>query len=537
MAKNAVAFIFIVGFFAAIAYIVTMGGADWRERDALVYGRGSDSKKLDPIAVDDGESVKVIINVYETLVRVGFDNKLGPCLATEWQPLTGGKHGYDFTIRKGVKYHDGTDLTPETVKQSLERLITFEGAPYGAFYKSIKQVSVIDGRVRVETHEPDATLLLNLAMFPACIVSPAAVNKHGKRFGTKDGAAVGTGPFRFSRWVPDQVVVVERNEAYWGKKAGVSRIEFRTVADNTQRLTLLKNGDLSYMDQPNPQDLKDIRSNGNLVLKMRDRGKESSLLYLALNTQQPPFDNVKFRQAIAHALDKETIAGLYHGAAQPAELPVPPGIHGHSKKVLGLEHDLALARKLLAESGVTEREFTLVHMSNPRPYILNPPEVARAIAGSLEKIGLKIKIMPYRWRRYLDLVQKGEHQMCLLGWSTDNGDADNFLSTFYSSKNTKKGSALNVSFFEDKKMDDMLAEARRTVDPARRNEVLERLYRYATQQSNIVPLIYARDMIVHSKFLENVQLHPLQKKFLWPIRITAAEKARQKKADKAKKDG
>ncbi len=516
MMKNAVAFLFTAGFVVALGFILTMGGSDWRERDTLVYGRGDDCKSLDPPSVGDGESVKVIVNIYETLVRVDFDNKLSPCLAAKWEPLDGAP-GYNFTIREGIKFHDGTRLDAEAVVASLTRLISDESAQYGSFYKTIKSVSHADGKVRIETTEPDATLLINLAMFPAAIVSPTAVKLHGKKFGYD--AAVGTGPFKFKRWVRDQLVVLERFDGYWGSKAGVARIEFRQVRDNRQRLNLLKNGDLSFMDGLNGQDIPEVQGHPDLVLKMRPRGKEISLLYMAMNCQTPPFDNEKFRQAIAHAVDKETISGLYHGSAQPAELPVPPGIHGYSTKVLGLQLDLEKAKKLLAESGVTQREFTLMHMSNPRPYILSPPEVARSIAGALGKIGLTIKIQPYPWKTYLDKVQRGEHQLCLLGWSTDNGDADNFLSTFYHSINTKKGSALNVSFFKDGEMDRLLVNARRVVDVAQRQTVLEQLYRYALQKSNIVPLIYARDAIAHSKHLEGVQLHPLSKKFLWPIRI------------------
>ncbi len=529
MAKNAAAFIFIVGFVVALAIIITMGGSDWRETDTLVYGRGDDSRSLDPADVDDGESVKVIQNIYETLYQVDFDNKLVPVLATKQEPLPDGAPGLLFTIRKGVKFHDGTEMTPEAVAFSLERLRN-SNSGYKSFYSTIKKVTVVDGKVRVETTEPDATLLLNLAMFPASIVSPTAIKTHGKQFGKK--VAVGTGPFKLTRWVKDVVVELERFKGYWGKPAGVSRIEFRKVKDNRQRLTLLRNGDLSYMDGLNPQDIKDVQSDPKLALKMRKRGHENSLLYMALNTQRPPFDNVKFRQAIAHAIDKETISSLYHGAGQPAELPVPPGIHGHSKEVLGLQHDVEKAKQLLKESGVTQTEFTLVHMSNPRPYILSPPEVARAIAGALKKIGLKIKIQPWPWGKYLSMVQNGEHQMCLLGWSTDNGDADNFLSTFYHSSNTKKGKASNVSFFVDKeKMDKLLKTARMTVDPAQRAKALEAVYKYAITQSPIVPLIYARDVIVHSKHLKGVRLHPLQNKFLWPISITK-KKAETKKSAK-----
>ncbi len=257
---------------------------EWVKTNTLVYGRGDDSLSLDPAYVDDGESVKVIETIYETLLRVGAGGRLEPWLATRWSVLDG-FHGYVFTIRKNVWFHDGTPMTPAAVAASLNRLLASR-SPYLTFYQTIKRVSAAGQQVRVETSKPDATLPYNLAMFPASIVSSAAVKRHGRLFGPQ--VAVGTGPFKLTRWQKDVVVEVARFKGYWGKKARVTRIEFRKVRDDRKRLALLRSGHLSYMDGLNPRDIKGVMSDPKLVLKMSERGHETSLLYLAFNTQSPP---------------------------------------------------------------------------------------------------------------------------------------------------------------------------------------------------------------------------------------------------------
>lgn len=483
----------------------------WVARDTLVVGRESDSRSLDPVAVDDGESVKVIDNIYETLVSIGPGGRPTPLLATHWAVMDGA-HGYTFTIRQNVRFHDGKPMTAAAVAASLKRLIDSDTAPYRAFYRTIKKVMAFDDKVQVWTHVPDGTLLYNLAMFPAAIVSPSAVARYGRQYGRKQ--AVGTGPFRFRRWDRDKSLVLERNADYWGKKAGVSKLEFRVVAGQDRRLRALAKGQLSLVGAAPPGAVP--KGVSRVTSKP---GQQISLCYLGMNTQVAPFDNPKFRRAIAHALDKKAIAKLYKGLATPLGQPIPPGVNGHSSGVKGLSFDLKRARKLLLESGVKGRTFTLAHMTNARPYILTPAAVARLIKAQLARIGLVIELAPMGWRRYLGHVQGGNQQLFLLGWTTDNGDADNFLWTFFHSENATRGAALNISFFKSPRMDRLLVLQRREVDPGRRATRIAEAARFAVEQAPIVPLIAARTYVLHHPRLMGVSIGPLHSRNLWQITI------------------
>lgn len=529
--KKAIPIVLGLLFVVGLVYMLSLGGAQALDKGVLVYGRGSDSKSLDPADIDDGESVKVVVNVYEPLVQIKYHESgrmvVVPLLAEKWEPLgpdADGKarHGFKFTLRAGVKFHDGTPLDADAVVYSLKRLVAGKAAdgaspdaresPYRSYYTSIvgDQVKKVgDLEVEVPTKEPDAQLLINLAMFPACIVSPTAAQQAGAEFGQK--VVVGTGPFIFDKWERNKRIVLKANPEYWDGEPAVKQLHFVEVRDNNSRLQNLKNGDVLYTDNINPQDIPVIQEDPNLTVMMRPTGREISLLYMSMNTTAKPFDNVKFRQAIALAIDKQKIAGLYYGIATPAELAVPPGIQGYNDMKELTPRDVEKAKQLLAESGVTQKQFTLVHMANPRPYIRQPKEVARAIKDSLAEIGLEITTEAMPWKAYLAKVQNGEHQLALLGWTTDNGDADNFLSTFYSEATAKKGSALNISFFTDSKMELLLQQQKRIVDQAARQKVLNEIYAYAKQQTPLVPLVYCKDMIAFNKAVTNVSLHPLGK--------------------------
>ncbi len=158
-------------------------------------------------------------------------------------------------------------------------------------------------------------------------------------------------------------------------------------------------------------------------------------------------------------------------------------------------------------------------MNNPRPYIHYPQAVARSVAASLAKIGITVTVTGMPWARYLAYVQHGKHQLCLLGWSTDNADADNFLSTLFHSSNTQKGRASNISFFKDDKLDRLLLQQRREVDPTKRAPLLDQVYRYVVAHSPIVPLIAARQGIVHHALLSGATLGPTYQRSLWRVKI------------------
>lgn len=321
----------------------------------LVYGRGKDSLTLDPAAAHDGESTKIIDNVYETLVDFADDrrhpSRIVPCLAVRWR-LAPDRKSCEFELRRGVRFHDGTPLDAAACKLSLDRLIQPDHElapgkrPYAINYQDVEAVDVVDPhRLRIRLRRPSVLLLPNLAMFCASIVSSKALRERGEGIATRP---VGTGPFRFSSWRPDVNIVLERNDAWWREqRAGLRTIVFQQVKDWAGRRERLKAGEIQMTDDVVFQDIRALARTPGIEVEVCDG---MNLCYLAMNNEKAPFDDIRVRLAVAKAVDRERIVRLgYYGHAKPATGFLPDTVPGHRDGVFP-DHDTSGARRLLEEA-------------------------------------------------------------------------------------------------------------------------------------------------------------------------------------------
>lgn len=265
----------------------------------LIYARGSDATSLDPAVIEDGESAKVIAQIYDNLVRFkDGSTEVQPALAESWDISADGKT-YTFKLRKGVKFHDGTDFDAEAVKFSIERNLTpdaFANWPYAEFtYGSVKEVKAVDkNTVQIILKDPNSPFLANLAMsLSAPIVSPASVKQLGKDYGTK--GAVGTGAFIFDKWDKDQQIVLKANPNYWGGAPKVERVIFKVTAKNEVRAEEIISGAVDIMDGISTSDLERLRK-APAVKIVEQAGMNIS--YMGLRTDRPPFNDVKVRKSV-----------------------------------------------------------------------------------------------------------------------------------------------------------------------------------------------------------------------------------------------
>lgn len=300
----------------------------------LVFGRGADSTSLDPAVVTDGESLGVTKNIYETLVEYkGQTTDVGPGLAESWDISADGKT-YTFHLRKGVKFHDGTDFDADAVVYNFDRWKNGNDEAKFAYYVSmfggfgdksvIQETKAIDKyTVEFKLKTPFAPFLKDLAMSPFAIASPKAIKKYGDKYGVD--AAVGTGPFKLKEWKRKDTITLVKNKDYWQKgKPKLDGLIFKVIPDNTARLNALKNGEIDLMDGVNPSDLKDIKNNKDLQIFYRP---PMNIGYLGFNVEKKPFDNPLVRQALNEAVDKQALIDtFFNGTAEPAKNPMPPSI-------------------------------------------------------------------------------------------------------------------------------------------------------------------------------------------------------------------
>jgi peptide/nickel transport system substrate-binding protein len=478
--------------------------ASRRDPGTLVVGRPADALSLDPARVGDSESVEVCEQIYETLLRYDpATRQIRPGLAESWQMSSDGRV-WTFRLRRGVRFHDGTPLDAAAVVFSLERQrdpahrhhgpdrTRLRFAYWQNLYRNVRRVEAIDPRtVRITIDRLYAPFEANMAMFPVSIVSPAAVARWGPDYYRHP---VGTGPFRFARWKEGHIVL-ERNPDYWGSPPAIDRLVFRVIPDARQRLIELESAAIDVAYSLLPDELQFVELHPDLTVY---REPSSAVSYMAMNTTHPPFDDVRVRRAVNHAVNKDSIVKLaYQGLATPAAGPLPPQQWGYHGNVATYDYDPARARALLAEASAAgrfdpDRVHRLYTLSTPRSYLPDPEFIARVIQANLAAVGIKTELVIQRMRKHLISTQRGEHDLCLLGWIGDTGDPDNFLYTLFDQDSTTLGVARNLSFYRDAELHELLLAGQRTTVRARREEIYRAAQVRIASEAPWVPLAHSK---------------------------------------------
>ena len=484
---------------AAAAGLAACGGEPRRDAGTtFVYVRGKTSPGLDPAEETDGESAIVIANVYDTLVqhKPGSATELEPGLATRWE-WAEDRRSVSFTLREGVRFHDGRACDAEAVATSFERQRDpnhrFRFMPSYAYwdsmFQSVAATKAVDPKtVRFEFREDPPPFFLHLlAMFSASIVSPGALEKG------KDHVArhpVGTGAFRFGRWDGDEIVL-EANPDWWGGRPKVDRVAL-LVDSNHKAFLQLETGKVHGIDNVDAKDMARIAGDPRMRLHEKPG---MNVCYLTMNNDRAPFTDPRVRRAVGLAIDKDRIvATAYDGRAEPARSVVPPSLREGQAERRPSPRDVAKAKALLAEAGAAGLEVTLSFMSNPRPYMPRPDTVAAQVREDLAEVGISVTLRKEEWNPLLDKLSNGEHQMALIGWSADVPDPDNFLYVLLDKDAATKGSANNYSFYRSEAFHELVVAARRSHDPAERARLYERAQRLVDEDAPLVPLVHTPRM-------------------------------------------
>jgi peptide/nickel transport system substrate-binding protein len=479
----------------------------------LVFAGAADPVVLDGALVSDGESLRVITQLFETLVALKpGTTEPEPGLAESWSANDDGTV-WTFTIRQGVKFHDGTDLDADAVCFNFDRWYNFKGSfqnPSATYYWQVvfggfstfnpdsgapedslyKSCEATDSSTAVITlTKPSATFIPALSQQAFSIASPKALQAYGADEGSVDADGifhptgtfgtehpVGTGPFQFVSWTRGDKLVVSRFDDYWGEKASLDQVIFRPIADNAARLQALQTGEIQGYDLVEPQDIPTIQENSDLQILDRP---PFNVAYVGFNMSMPPLDDPKVRQALAYGLDRQGVVdSFYGGRAQVAKEFMPPSVEGYADDVPEYTFDPEKSKQLLQEAGLTPPvKIDFWYPTDvSRPYMPDPKRNFEALAASLEQAGFEVTPHSAPWSPdYLGKSDEGQLQVYLLGWTGDYGDADNFIGTFFQSPQKQWGTDKND---EMKPVQDLLNQAEADPDQAKRIE----LYQEANRQ-------------------------------------------------------
>jgi ABC-type transport system substrate-binding protein len=525
-----------------------MAPAEKAPAQVLIFGSSGDVSRLDPGDVTDGESIQRMDNIFEGLVE--FEpgtTQIRPGLATSWVISDDGKE-ITFNLRRGVKFHDGTDFNADAVVFSLARQYDpdhpyhqyGEWAYWGYMFYDVDWVEKIDDyKVKIHMKVPNASMMLNLAMFTAAIVSPANAERRGE---DAFKYPVGTGPFKFVEWVKDDHITLEAFDDYWKGRPKLDRLIFRVIPDASARLLALEAGEVHGIEYPNPADFDRISANDDLTLMVQPG---MNIGYMAMNAgygykdanqngvrdpDEPwvktpgyyePLTKKKVRQAINMAIDKKSIVrDLYRGTASVAINGMPPFMLGYNDDIKDWPYDPARSKQLLAEAGYPDGfEVTLHVMPVSRPYMFDPPKIGEAIQAYLADVGIMVNFYQVDWGTYLQETEEGKHQMCLLGWTGDNGDPDNFMNVLYGPNSTSIGTAGNYGFYNDMEAQKLLTAALQTFDVEERAAYYRKVQEMIHESANWVYIAHSNQNLVFRKNVKGYVMHPTSRKFFYPCSI------------------
>ena len=480
----------------------------------LVFGRGSDSITLDAAIPTDGESIYVTNQIYDTLVRYEEENtEVKPALATDWE-VSDDNLVWTFQLRDDVKFHDGNDFTAEDVVYNFERWTTssdffYYGYMFGATEDNMKGIidkveATADYEVEITLSEPNAPFLQTLAMPPFGIASPEAVEESGEEYFKNP---VGTGPFVFEEWIPDDSITVSKNEDYFGEVAKVDQVIFRVIPDNGARFMELQAGSIDLMMGLNPQDIQTAEDDEELQIIHRP---SMNVAYMALNTdKEGPMSEKLVRQAINLAIDKEELITLYEGIGEAAVNPIPPSLWGYNDEIEDYDYDVDEAKALLEEAGYADGfDITLYTFANPRPYMPQPKVTAQAIQEMLKEININVEIVENDWDSHLTATENAEHDMAFLGWTGDNGDPDNFFYVLLDKDNTKVGSAGNIAFYKSDEVHDLFKKAQMEMDQDKRTEYYMEAQEIIHEDAPWFPIAHTTPPLAAKKGVKDYVPHP-----------------------------
>ena len=482
----------------------------------------ADATTLDPWNANDTNTLLVTRQIFETLVDYdGAGSKIVPKLAETWTVSPDGR-SWTFALRRGVKFHDGTDLDAAAVVLNFDRARQVAhplrgqasgGSPfraYAALLEGFDDASVIvraeakdSGTLVITTKMPFGPLLADLAMPSFAIVSPKSMRDDPAGWSTPASrGAAGTGPFVFrpGAWQPGQQIALERSAEYWMKDQVGStlphadRVVLRVIRDETARIAELRSGGLDAVRDVTPLTLPAVRGDPNLQLLVRPAATTTFLGVAAV----APFDKVDVRRAIAMAIDRSLLATtLFSGGGRPASQLLPPGMLGYDDSVVEFYRlDIAGAKRLLADAGVGSGVTTeLWYPSVWRVYYPDPKRVAESVAADLAKIGIVATVRTEDATAYLTDARAGHLPLWLGDAGGDSADPDSYFSD---------GSAWAGDVVRE-----LLRRARYEADASKRTELYKQVSKIIQQDATRIPLVQADALVAATKKVRGLVPHPI----------------------------
>jgi peptide/nickel transport system substrate-binding protein len=489
---------------SGVAALVFSLAATPMAAQTLTIGVRAGPESIDPHFSASGTHAEALKHVFDTLVWSGDGLNLEPRIAESWKTIN--DTTWEFKLRRGVKFHDGSDMTAEDVKFSIDRVPAVSGPAATTIYvRSVKEVKIVDPyTVQVITNGPAPTL-------PNDFVRLSVVSaKAAKNYSTKETAnagfnsgtaAIGTGPYKFVSWTPKEQLVLERFDGYWGGRQPWQRVIRREVPNDAARVAQLKAGQLDIIARVPAADVPTLEKDPNLrIVKsdtiyvfnmefdMREKGfqvtaKDGSPL--AAN----PLRDARVREAIDLAIDRQVLAEIVmEGTGRPANQIVTPTIFGYNKSIPQPKPDLNRAKKLLGEAGYANGfRGVFLYTSDRLP---GDRQVGTAVAQMVARIGLDLRSNAQPAAVFFPARGRGEFAVAMWGWGTLTGEANLTLtSLIHTNDPARRLGGFNTTGYSNPALDKLIQRAGVEMDVDKRRAVLEEALAMVARDRPRIPLV------------------------------------------------
>jgi len=464
--------------------------------------------KLEPSSVDPhyhnlGPNSAMAMHIFDGLVNTDEKQRLMPGLAESWKPIN--DTTWEFKLRKGVKWHDGSPFTADDVIFTFDRVPKVPNSPSSfALYTKGKTLKKIDDyTIHIITEKPYPLMANDVSTIN--IVS----RKYGEGATTGDynsgKATIGTGPYKFVEWVPSDRLILVKNPDYWGKKAQFDKVIYKPIRSDPARVAALLAGDVDMIDVVPTADIEKLEKSPNVVVS---QGVSNRVIYLHLDHERDnspfitgtggknPLKDLRVRKAISKAINRPAIVErVMEGVALPAGQLLPEGFFGVSPNLKPEAYDPEGAKKLLAEAGYPNGFGLTLHGPNDR--YINDHKICQAIGQMLTRLGIKTQVETMPRSVFFTKASQGgpdktpAFSFILVGWGAGTGEASSPLKSLLATWDKSKGmGASNRGRYSNPEMDQLVVQALATVDDAKREKLLQKATEVAIGDLGIIPLHY-----------------------------------------------
>lgn len=488
-------FAFIIVLAAGCSNASKTGGAAAGSNQDLTYATTSDAVGLSPLKTNDSVSSHVIEQIYETLfTRDPNTMKIKPLLAESYS--TPNDTTWDIKLRKGIKFQDGTSFNAEAVKYTFDKFRDPKtAAPRASLLEPVKEVIVKDNyTVEIKTKYPYGPMLAALSHTNASIISPTADKKQDL-----NKQPVGTGPFKFVKWVTGDQIVLEKNKDYWRGAPKLNTVTFKVVPEVSTAISMLQTGQVQFIDNLPSEQLQRIESINTVKIQKKAGTPVSWLLF---NMKKEPMKSLAFRQAVSYAVDRDAYIKKLNGLGVKSNSVIGPKVFGYDKSVEseGYSFDPEKAKKLIDDNGYKGKVITML-VANTPAYM----QMAEIVQAELKDIGLDVKMETMEWASFLDAARAGKYDITFLGWTNSTADGSELLYPNFHSNNI--GSS-NDSQYSDPKFDKLVEESRQNIDPKVRAEKLKEANEYLVKNAVAVIMDHGMVTAAYNQSVKGLELDP-----------------------------